>query len=85
MLIPGEGYIKFIVDWNKTGPLIPSLELEKINIWREILYNLGMVGADSEGIGFGNLSIRKTGTDHFYITGSATGSLKDWERIIIAL
>lgn len=76
MLTPGEGYIKFIVNWTKSGPLISSSELEKLNTWREILYNLGMVGADNEGIGFGNLSIRKAGTGHFYITGSATGSLK---------
>jgi len=77
MLTPGEGYIKFIVDWSKTGPLIPSAELEKLNTWRDLLYNLDMIGADKEGIGFGNLSIRKQGTSHFYITGSATGSLKN--------
>jgi ribulose-5-phosphate 4-epimerase/fuculose-1-phosphate aldolase len=77
MLTPGEGYIKFVNKWDKTGPIISDSDLEKLNAWREILFNLGMVGADSEGIGFGNLSIRKSGTGHFYITGSATGSLKD--------
>lgn len=77
MLTPGEGYIKFVVNWCKTGPLIPISALEKLNAWREILFNLGMVGADDEGVGFGNLSIRKPGTGHFYITGSATGSLKE--------
>jgi L-ribulose-5-phosphate 4-epimerase len=75
MLTPGEGYIKFQIKWDKTGPVIPDGELEKLNTWRDILFNLGMVGADDEGIGFGNLSIRKPDTDNFYITGSATGSL----------
>jgi L-ribulose-5-phosphate 4-epimerase len=74
---PGEGYIKFIIDWTKTGPVIPSEELEKLNTWREILYSLGMIGIDEQDIGFGNISIRKSGTKHFYITGSATGSLKN--------
>jgi L-ribulose-5-phosphate 4-epimerase len=77
---PGEGYIKFVINWTKTGPLIPAGDLEKLNTWREILYNLGMVGADEEGIGFGNISIRKTDTKHFYITGSATGTLKSLDK-----
>jgi len=77
MLTPGEGYIKFVIQWDKTGPVIPECELEKLNTWRGLLYNLDMIGADKEGIGFGNLSIRKPGTTHFYITGSATGCLKD--------
>jgi L-ribulose-5-phosphate 4-epimerase len=77
MMQPGEGYIKFVINWKKSGPVIPVEELKKLNTWREVLYNLGMVGADERGIGFGNLSIRKSGTEHFYITGSATGSLKN--------
>ena len=77
MLTPGEGYIKFLIRWEKTGPIIPESELIKLNTWRALLYNLDMVGADKEGIGFGNLSLRKQGTSHFYITGSATGSLRD--------
>ncbi len=32
---------------------------------------------DSNGIGFGNLSIRDGATDNFYITGSATGGIPE--------
>lgn len=74
---PGEGYIKFVINWAKTGPVITAGELEKLNTWRGILYNLGMIGADKEDIGFGNISIRKEDSRHFYITGSATGLIKD--------
>ena len=74
---PGEGYIKFVINWTKTGPVISADELDKINTWREVLYSLSMIGSDEQGIGFGNISICKSGTKHFYITGSATGSLKN--------
>jgi ribulose-5-phosphate 4-epimerase/fuculose-1-phosphate aldolase len=77
MIKPGEGYIKFVINWIKTGSVISENEIEKINSWREVLYNLGMVGAGGDGIGFGNLSVRKSGTEYFYITGSATGCLKN--------
>jgi ribulose-5-phosphate 4-epimerase/fuculose-1-phosphate aldolase len=77
---PGEGYIKFVVNWTKTELGIPMEELEKLNTWREVLCNLGMIGADEQGIGFGNISIHKLGTKHFYITGSATGSLKNLNK-----
>ena len=34
-----------------------------------------LIGVDSNGIGFGNLSVRDGATRNFYITGSATGGL----------
>lgn len=77
---PGEGYIKFVVNWQKTGPVIPTEELIKISAWRDVLYGLGMIGADKKGIGFGNISLRKNRLNHFYITGSATGSLKSLDE-----
>lgn len=77
---PGEGYIKFVVNWQKTGPVIPPEELIKISAWRDVLYGLGMIGADKKGIGFGNISLRKNRLNHFYITGSATGSLKNLDE-----
>jgi hypothetical protein len=80
MMQPGEGYIKFVINWTKSGPVIPVEELKKLNSWREVLYNLGMVGADVKSIGFGNLSMRKSGSSHFYITGSATGSIKNLQE-----
>ena len=35
------------------------------------------MGVDSNGVGFGNLSVRDGSTTRFYITGSATGGLPE--------
>lgn len=40
------------------------------------MYTLEMIGASSEGIGFGNLSARSGNTPEFYISGTATGSYR---------
>ena len=70
-----EGYIKFNCRWTKGRP-IPAARLKVINFWRKKLYNLGMIGSDKNGIGFGNISQRIGRTDKFIITGSATGKFK---------
>ena len=69
-----EGYIKFNCHWIKAGPVSQDY-IWKINVWRDKLYTLGLIGVYDDGIGFGNISMRyeeKT----FIITGSATGGLK---------
>ena len=38
---------------------------------------LGLIGVDPEGIGFGNLSRRVAGSDRFVISGSGTGGVED--------
>lgn len=35
-----------------------------------------MIGVDKQGFGYGNISIRKDRTKHFFITGSETGAVK---------
>ncbi len=70
-----QGYIKFQCRWIKAASL-PYLYLKELNYWRKKLYALGMIGADANGIGFGNLSIRFKPTNQFIITGSRTGHLK---------
>lgn len=67
-----EGYIKFNCNWIKTPPGSPY-ELSSLNEWRDKLFKLGLIGAYSNGIGFGNISIRKSSSGQFMITGSATG------------
>lgn len=67
-----EGYIKFQCNWNQekiriADDLFLSLEKE-----RSRLYKLGLIGISSDGIGFGNISVRTEGSA-FLITGSATG------------
>lgn len=49
--------------------------LKKINAWRQKLYSFGLIGADSTGVGYGNISMRLETTQQFIITGSGTGVL----------
>jgi methylthioribose-1-phosphate isomerase len=73
-----EGYIKFICNWTKSEPL-SNESIAEINKWRNKLYNLGLIGAYPNGIGFGNISIRQKNNE-FIITGSATGNLKNLDN-----
>ena len=50
-------------------------QLAELNECRRKLRELHMIGVDSNGIGFGNLSVRDGATSNFYVTGSATGGL----------
>ncbi len=68
-----EGYIKFNCNWIKAEPASIN-HIEELNIWRDKLYTLGLIGADENGIGFGNISLRFKNNE-FIITGSATGGL----------
>ncbi len=69
-----KGYIKFNCEWKQTAPL-PKLEVEELAHWRNQLYDLGLVGAYKDGVGFGNVSIRLGNSLEFIITGSATGHI----------
>src|SRR5438093_11120110 len=69
-----EGVIKFNCQWIKEEPLEIKW-LEELNVWRDKLYNLGLIGVNKEGIGYGNISIRFR-QHTFIITGSATGKFK---------
>ena len=71
-----DGYIKFICDWNKNQADISDKKLLKLNTWRDILYELNLIGATPDGIGFGNISLRTKPLTRFIITGSATGNLE---------
>ena len=59
----------------------------ELNRCRRKLLNLGVIGVDARGIGFGNLSIRNDATSRFYITGSGTGRIPeltpaDYARVV---
>ncbi|TVQ15294.1 MAG: class II aldolase/adducin family protein [Bacteroidetes bacterium] len=69
-----EGYIKFNCHWIEAGPVSPD-HTREINVWRDKLYALGLIGVYDNGIGFGNISMRHRGNS-FIITGSATGGFK---------
>jgi ribulose-5-phosphate 4-epimerase/fuculose-1-phosphate aldolase len=71
-----DGNIKFICDWNKCPPVISDDELIKLNTWRDILYDLNLIGATPDGTGFGNISLRTKPSTRFIISGSSTGNLE---------
>src|SRR5207302_9135898 len=50
---------------------------DELNQYRRKLLDLGVIGTDTSGIGFGNLSVRDGATSRFYITGSATGGIAE--------
>jgi ribulose-5-phosphate 4-epimerase/fuculose-1-phosphate aldolase len=70
-----EGYIKFKAHW-EISPALPFRFIKELNHWRDILYALHLIGADKDGVGFGNISQRFGRTNHFIISGSATGNLE---------
>jgi ribulose-5-phosphate 4-epimerase/fuculose-1-phosphate aldolase len=66
-------YIKFSCE-RIAAPAIAFAGFDELNKYRSKLRELGLIGMDANGIGFGNLSVR----DHangFHITGSGTGGL----------
>ena len=67
-----DGYIKFNCEWIKGEPLLEDM-IKELNSWRKRMFDAGLIGMYENGIGFGNISMRITGTRQFIITGSATG------------
>ena len=55
----------------------PFAGYDGLNDCRRKLCELGMIGMDANGVGFGNLSIRDGATSRFYITGSGTGGVSE--------
>ena len=70
-----EGYIKFKAKWERC-PALPVRFIRELNQWRQKLYQLNLIGAYADGVGFGNISRRFGKTDQFIISGSGTGSLE---------
>ena len=67
-------YVKFTYQ-RACADIAPFNALAELNACRRKLLELHLMGVDSTGIGFGNLSIRAGAGRNFYITGSATGGL----------
>ena len=64
-------YVKFTSE-RVSSELTRFSGLAELNTYRRRLLQLGLIGLDSNGVGFGNLSIRDGATNNFFITGSAT-------------
>lgn len=67
-----EGVVKYSLEFTKTKILCEQ-ECKKIEKVRNRLFNLGLIGAYSNGIGYGNISLRKDSTNEFIITATQTG------------
>ena len=65
-------YVKFTYQ-RARADIVPFDALAELNASRRKLLELRLIGVDSAGIGFGNLSVRDGVSKNFYITGSATG------------
>ncbi len=70
-----QGKLKFNCEWFPAGP-VPAEKLEQINHWRNILHQRGLIGVYSNGISYGNISIRVGNSEQFIITGTGTGNLE---------
>ena len=68
-----EGYVKFTVQ-HTMSPAIEITHWKELNDARTKLRKSGLIGVNSTGVGFGNLSIRFRGTE-FLISGTATGAV----------
>lgn len=73
-----DGVIKF-ASTRHPGTVPWGPQLEALNHARTTLFDLGLIGAYPNGVGYGNLSLRVSGDqdnqdNQFVITGSATGA-----------
>jgi ribulose-5-phosphate 4-epimerase/fuculose-1-phosphate aldolase len=72
MIDTSEGYVKYTAE-HTNAPAVEVPWWAELNETRTRLHQLGLVGANSKGIGFGNVSVRYRG-DSFLISGTSTGA-----------
>ena len=69
-------YVKFTCE--RTNAEFTAFDgFAELNAYRRQLRELRLIGVDSNGVGFGNLSVRDGATENFYITGSATAGIPE--------
>ena len=69
-------YVKFTYQCARPD-IAPFEAIAELNACRRKLLEQRLIGVDSNGVGFGNLSVRDGVSGNFYITGSATGGLPE--------
>jgi ribulose-5-phosphate 4-epimerase/fuculose-1-phosphate aldolase len=69
-------YVKFTYQRARVD-IAPFDALAELNACRRKFLEQRLIGVDSNGVGFGNLSVRDGSTTNFYITGSATGGFPE--------
>jgi len=80
-----EGYIKFNCDWEQKEIRIQDELFRTLETERSRIYELGLIGAYPDGIGFGNISVRTDEGKSFIITGSTTGQFAKLNQSHFAL
>lgn len=75
--LPEEGSVKFDCHLEKEEIVFPVELFLPLNCWRKVMWDKQLIGVYPDGIGYGNISVRLPGSDRFYISGTATGSLPE--------
>lgn len=70
-----EGYIKFNIEHRFEKIEIPEPIFTQLSNCRTQMFDRGWIGETPEGIGFGNISVFYD--NRFFITGSATGAIRE--------
>ena len=71
-------YTRFACECRGPGVPLPEFDaFAELNQYRRKLLQLGLIGMNANGIGFGNVSVRNGATNNFYITGSGTGGMAE--------
>lgn len=71
-----EGIIKFKYYCEDGSEEISDNLFDKINPVRNKLAEMGLIGQYDDGLCYGNISIRESSTDEFFITASGTSNIK---------
>jgi L-ribulose-5-phosphate 4-epimerase len=74
-----EGVVKYTVR-HETARIAFPAEMPDFMAWRQKLRALNLIGADAEGLGYGNLSIRLFATPSFLITSSQSSGLDEVDQ-----
>ena len=74
-----EGVVKYAVK-HVSGRLTLPAEMPELLVWRRKLRELELIGADAQGVGYGNLSIRLYASPRFLITGSQSSGLLEVDQ-----
>jgi ribulose-5-phosphate 4-epimerase/fuculose-1-phosphate aldolase len=74
-----EGVIKYTFQ-HVAAPIAAPPQLDDILEWRSRLRAQNLIGADAQGVGYGNLSVRLHASPRFFITGSQSSGLLQVDR-----
>ena len=77
------GSVKFTCE-HIVRQVAPFAEFHELNACRQQLLEARLIGVDSRGVGYGNLSIRAAEARAFYITGSGASASKDLDMSGVA-